>query len=44
VPVNRVGDFGLALGIMGIFVVFIKTIDFATVFACAAHAQNYVKI
>lgn len=38
--VNRVGDFGLALGIMGIFSVF-KTIDFATVFACAAHVQNY---
>jgi NADH:ubiquinone oxidoreductase subunit 5 (subunit L)/multisubunit Na+/H+ antiporter MnhA subunit len=33
--VNRVGDFGLALGIMGIFAVF-KTVDFATVFALAA--------
>lgn len=32
--VNRVGDFGLALGIMGIFSIF-KTVDFATVFACA---------
>jgi proton-translocating NADH-quinone oxidoreductase chain L len=32
--VNRVGDFGLALGIMGIFLVF-KTVDYATVFACA---------
>lgn len=38
--VNRVGDFGLALGIMGVFVIF-KTVDFATVFACAAHVQNY---
>ncbi len=33
--VNRVGDFGLALAIMGIFSLF-KTIDFATVFACAS--------
>jgi proton-translocating NADH-quinone oxidoreductase chain L len=32
--VNRVGDFGLALGIMGIFSIF-KTVDFTTVFACA---------
>jgi len=32
--VNRVGDFGLALGIMGIFSLF-KTVDFTTVFACA---------
>jgi len=32
--VNRVGDFGLALGIMGIFTLF-KTVDFMTVFACA---------
>jgi proton-translocating NADH-quinone oxidoreductase chain L len=30
---NRVGDFGLALGIMGIFSIF-KTVDFAVVFAC----------
>ncbi len=30
---NRVGDFGLALGIMGIFFLF-KTVDFAVVFAC----------
>ena len=37
--VNRVGDFGLALGIMGIFSIF-KTVDFATVFACAAHMKN----
>ena len=34
--VNRVGDFGLALGIMGLFYVF-KTVDFATVFACAPY-------
>jgi NADH-ubiquinone oxidoreductase chain 5 len=32
--VNRVGDFGLALGIMGCFSVF-QTVDFATIFACA---------
>jgi proton-translocating NADH-quinone oxidoreductase chain L len=32
--VNRVGDFGLALGIMGCFHVF-KTVDFFTIFACA---------
>ena len=31
---NRVGDFGLALGIMALFSVF-KTVDFVTVFACA---------
>ena len=36
--VNRVGDFGLALGIMGIFSLF-KTVDFATVFSCAAHMK-----
>ena len=34
--VNRVGDFGLALGILAIFSVF-KTLDFSTVFACAPH-------
>src|SRR6056300_159322 len=33
--VNRVGDFGLALGIMGVFHTF-KAVDFATVFACAS--------
>src|SRR6202451_2620607 len=32
--VNRVGDFGFALGIFGIFYVF-KTLDFDTVFAAA---------
>lgn len=37
--VNRVGDFGLALGVMGIFSIF-KTVDFTTVFACAAHAKS----
>jgi proton-translocating NADH-quinone oxidoreductase chain L len=37
--VNRVGDFGLALGIMGIFA-FFKTVDFQTVFACAHHFAN----
>ncbi|KAI3423008.1 hypothetical protein D9Q98_010851, partial (mitochondrion) [Chlorella vulgaris] len=34
--VNRVGDFGLALGIMAIFSVF-KTSDFSIVFACAPY-------
>ena len=34
--INRVGDFGLALGIMGIYYIF-KTVDFSVVFACAAH-------
>lgn len=37
--VNRVGDFGLALGIMGIFSVF-KTVDFSTVFALAPHVAD----
>lgn len=37
--VNRVGDFGLALGVLGIFSVF-KTVDFATVFACAPYHQT----
>jgi proton-translocating NADH-quinone oxidoreductase chain L len=32
--INRVGDFGLALGIMALFSVF-KTVDFSSVFACA---------
>jgi proton-translocating NADH-quinone oxidoreductase chain L len=32
--VNRVGDFGLALGIMALFTL-CKTVDFATAFACA---------
>jgi len=34
--VNRVGDFGLSLGIMAIFSVF-KSVDFLTVFSCAPH-------
>nr|YP_009277448.1 NADH dehydrogenase subunit 5 [Psilotum nudum]AOH05918.1 NADH dehydrogenase subunit 5 [Psilotum nudum] len=33
--VNRVGDFGLALGIIGCFALF-RTIDFYTLFACAS--------
>nr|YP_009449531.1 NADH dehydrogenase subunit 5 [Cymbomonas tetramitiformis]ANA57075.1 NADH dehydrogenase subunit 5 [Cymbomonas tetramitiformis] len=33
--VNKVGDFGLALGIMTIFLTF-KTVDYTTVFACAS--------
>ncbi|CAL6438267.1 unnamed protein product [Bathycoccus prasinos] len=38
--VNRVGDFGLALGIIATFSLF-KSVDFATVFACSAHfAEN----
>lgn len=37
--VNRVGDFGLALGIMALFSVF-KTLDFSTVFACAPYVAN----
>ena len=34
--VNRVGDFGLALGIMALFSVF-QSLDFATVFACTPY-------
>jgi NADH:ubiquinone oxidoreductase subunit 5 (subunit L)/multisubunit Na+/H+ antiporter MnhA subunit len=34
--VNKIGDFGLALGILGIFLSF-KTVDFSIVFACASH-------
>lgn len=37
--VNRVGDFGLALGILAIFSTF-KTVDFATVFSCAPYLAN----
>lgn len=33
--VNRVGDFGLALGIMGCFAIF-QTVDFSVIFACAS--------
>ena len=38
--VNRVGDFGLALGIMTIFYTF-KSVDFETVFACASEFANH---
>ena len=34
--VNRVGDFGLSLGIMATFSVF-KSVDFLCVFSCAPH-------
>jgi NADH-ubiquinone oxidoreductase chain 5 len=37
--VNRVGDFGLALGIMALFSLF-KTVDFIDIFACAAHLSE----
>lgn len=37
--VNRVGDFGLALGIMAVFSLF-QTVDFAVVFACAPHVAD----
>lgn len=37
--VNRVGDFGLALGMMAAFTVF-KTFDFQTIFACAPYYAN----
>jgi len=37
--VNRVGDFGLALGIMALFSV-AKTLDFSTAFACAPHLAS----
>nr|QIA59928.1 NADH dehydrogenase subunit 5 [Fossombronia cristula] len=33
--INRVGDFGSALGIMGCFTIF-QTVDFSTIFACAS--------
>ena len=32
--INRIGDFGLALGIFGVFTIF-KAVDYATVFAMA---------
>jgi len=41
--VNRVGDFGLALGIMGVFHTF-KAVDFATVFACASQFADHSSI
>lgn len=37
--INKIGDFGLALGIMGIFLSF-KTLDFASVFACAPYLKE----
>nr|YP_001315130.1 NADH dehydrogenase subunit 5 [Chlorokybus atmophyticus]ABO15105.1 NADH dehydrogenase subunit 5 [Chlorokybus atmophyticus] len=37
--VNRVGDFGLALGIMGLFFLF-RTVDFTTLFALAGHLHQ----
>jgi NADH-ubiquinone oxidoreductase chain 5 len=33
--VNRIGDFGLALGIMGCFTIF-RIVDFSTIFACVS--------
>lgn len=41
--VNRVGDFGFALGIMALFTVF-KTVDFSTVFALAAYKSEAVLV
>nr|YP_010467006.1 NADH dehydrogenase subunit 5 [Actinidia chinensis]UHJ16863.1 NADH dehydrogenase subunit 5 [Actinidia chinensis]UHJ16889.1 NADH dehydrogenase subunit 5 [Actinidia eriantha]UVF28805.1 NADH dehydrogenase subunit 5 [Actinidia chinensis var. chinensis]UVF28851.1 NADH dehydrogenase subunit 5 [Actinidia chinensis] len=38
-PVNRVGDFGLAPGISGCFTLF-QTVDFSTIFACASAPRN----
>lgn len=40
IVVNRVGDFGLSLGIFGIFYVF-KTVDFNTVFSLVYSVQDY---
>lgn len=37
--VNRVGDFGLALGIMGCFSIY-QTVDFSVIFACARPASG----
>jgi NADH-ubiquinone oxidoreductase chain 5 len=37
--VNRVGDFGLALGIFACFTLF-QTVDFSTIFACASVPIN----
>jgi NADH-ubiquinone oxidoreductase chain 5 len=38
--VNRVGDFGLALGILSIFVVF-KTVEYSTVFSLVPYFLDY---
>ena len=37
--VNRVGDFGLALGIMACFAIF-QTVDYSVIFACASNYAN----
>ena len=37
--VNRVGDFGLALGIMGCVSIF-QSVDFSVLFACASSFAN----
>jgi NADH-ubiquinone oxidoreductase chain 5 len=37
--VNRVGDFGLALGIMGCFSIF-ASVDYSTIFACATPCND----
>ena len=39
-PVNRVGDFGLAPGISGRFTLF-QTVDFSTIFATLGLAELY---
>nr|ADT62147.1 NADH dehydrogenase subunit 5 [Isoetes engelmannii] len=39
--VNRVGDFGLALGMMGCFTLF-ETVDFLTLFACASPNHYFI--
>jgi proton-translocating NADH-quinone oxidoreductase chain L len=36
---NKIGDFGLALGIITIFLAF-RTVDFGTVFACTPYLSN----
>ena len=41
--INRIGDFGLALGIMCIFSHF-KSVSFATVFSCAANMADHQTI
>jgi len=38
--VNRIGDFGLVLGIMGHFIIF-QTIDFSTLFACVSEVPSF---
>ena len=38
--VNRVGDFGFALGIMGVFS-FFQSVHFLPIFACAHHFHNH---